>query len=65
MNFVDGLKKRWVRPRLIVLVSEHKQEKVLVICKTARVAADNGPVTGWYDCTQEGSCIPCMNVNTS
>lgn len=70
-------KKRWLRPKLIVLIRSNSAEGVLQNCKSvgngegpqAGYFACVGPVTSWLDTPQgrvPGSCAGyCFSMGTS
>jgi len=65
-------KKKWDKPKLIVLVRGDRQEGVLTACKTTTgwMGTGHGPVWRYYDCRDWGvwvntSCALCSALSES
>ena len=61
------MKKKWERPKLIVLVRGSTEETILNGCKTANVAPPfvYGPQWAYTDCSSVENCPSCPIYVTS
>ncbi len=58
------VKKRWIRPKLLILLKSIEQTTVLGNCKTATSSGwANGVAPGWGACTV-GDITTCTNCQT-
>ena len=61
------MKKKWKKPRLVVLVRSRPEESVLSFCKTGG-ALSGGPYPFHVGCQEEydpGGCIKCSAAQSS
>jgi hypothetical protein len=61
------MKKKWVTPKLIVLVRGNLNEKVLLTCKSALVnlGGPTGTPTGWCGSWIDGDNRNCRDFDRS
>ena len=59
-------KKRWQKPKLIVLVRGKPEEAVLQICKASPGPGSVGPDIAWSNCDRlPPTCNGCLGRNSS
>ena len=60
---MEESKKKWSKPKLIVLVRGDMQERVLMSCKGVRIGASAHSVDN--NCLDEPDCGPCSAQSPS